>query len=234
MAKPERTRSERMAIRAQAQRSPAPEIFNSALELLRCLAGMPGGGTADRAFLQAAHYLASSVTSYAETVRAGLPHTSRDTEEMTSYREQQADKLESLAGQMLEIMRHPATEQLILPADDGFALGALLQNLLDIRTTTTPSSVAKARREDARVRLGVTAKAGKGVPKGNRWEICNAIAHAWLVATNSDIRGRNMEKSGEKPYGEFHNFIKSVLDLTGETNDMNVDEVHRAILEMGK
>lgn len=234
MATPKRTESARLAVQAEGSRSPNPDIFYDVLELLQRLAERWGDAEATAHTLTpAARYLAGAITIYAKAVDAELPDSKRDREEMPRIRESQAAKLAALAQEMEAIMGHPACQYLLLNPADEIPLRALLQKLTQAHDNATPADEARARRDEARARLGMTARDGNGTPQGNRKRICHALAWAWEVATGQAVQKRK-HNSEQEPYGEFLDFIRAALDLTKATRHMSPDEVHRDIEGMGE
>lgn len=231
MATPKRTESARLAVQAEGSRSPNPDIFYPVLEQLQRLAERWGNVEATAHTLApAARYLAGAITIYAKAADAELPDSKRDREEMPRFRESQAAKLAALAQEMEAIMGHPACQYLLLNPADEIPLRALLQKLTQAHDNATPADEARARRDEARARLGMTARDGKGTPQGNRKRICHALAWAWEVATGQAVQKRK-HNSEQEPYGEFLDFISAALGRTNATRHMSPDEVHRDIVE---
>lgn len=235
MASPERTAPERLAIKAEGSHSPDPEIFRAVLEKLQRLAARHGNAEATgHTLAPAARYLSGAITIYAKTKRAELPDTKHDSEEMLGFRVSQAARLAVLAREMEAIMGHPACQYLLLNPPDEIPLRALLQKLTQAHDNATPADEARTRRDEARARLGATARDGKGTPQGNRKAICHALEYAWFISTGQEKPPRRKRTKEQEIYGEFLEFIRDVLNLTAETRHMDADEVHKDILKMGK
>lgn len=235
MATPKRTESARLAVQAEGSRSPNPDIFYPVLEQLQRLAERWGNVEATAHTLApAARYLAGAITIYAKAADAELPDSKRDLEEMPRFRESQAAKLAALAQEMEAIMGHPACQYLLLNPPDEIPLRALLQKLTQAHDNATPADEARARRDEARARLGMTARDGNGTPQGNRWRICHALEYAWFISTGQEKPPGRKTTKEQKNYGEFLDFIREALSLTRVTKHMDADTVHRAILDMGK
>ena len=131
-------------------------------------------------------------------------------------------------------MGHSACQYLLLTPPDEIPLRALLLKLTRLHENLTPADEALARRNEARARLGMTTKDGKGTPQQNRKRICHAIEHAWFISTGQENPPRRKQTKEQETYGEFPEFIRDVLNLTAETRHMDADEVHKDILKMGK
>lgn len=214
MTSPSRTASARMRIQHEA---PDQEIFKSALALLERKQTASGGSQGE--LIAAARYLARAVTIYSKSVKECLPDVKINHEEPARLCEDEAAKQRKLAHSLIESLNHPACKYSTLPPADDHALVELLRKLAD-----DEPDIAAARERRAEVRQQPPAA------KTNRHRLCHAIGHAWLIATGQEKTPSRQKNAEQDPCGEFHDFVKSALKLTKETNHISPDELHRDII----
>lgn len=214
MTSPSRTVSARMQIQHEA---PNQEIFKAALALLERKQTASGGTQGE--LIAAARCLARAVTIYSKSVKEGLPDVKVNREEPARLCEDEAVKQRKLARSLIESLNHPACKYSTLPPADEHALTRLLLKLAD-----SEPNIATARERRAEVRQQ------SPVMKTNRHRLCHAVGHAWFIATGQEKTPSRQKNAEQDPRGEFHDFVKSVLKLTKETNHISPDELHRDII----
>jgi hypothetical protein len=97
---------------------------------------------------------------------------------------------------------------------------------------TLAVSKARKQRELALASIGLTPSSMGGARKA----LANAIRHAWLVChTGCNVsygRQKRLVDGLQVPAGALHDFVRSVIDLTGV--NISVDDLHRDIQKLDK
>lgn len=214
----------RLSIIAEAQRQPNPDVFQGVLRLLLAYRKAESEAHA-RELAPHARYLAGAITALAESKREGVADRHHDPEEIHSFREQEAANLVKHAKDMLKILGAQASQNLFVPAIEAPLRKSLLA-LVEANQSQPLAGEAATRRAAAREAIGIAPKSGKA----NRMRLKHALRNAWEVATGREFE-RRKHNAEDQPYGEFYDFLRAAQDLTGETNDLNAEQLWREITE---